>query len=72
MACSSVDKGPVTVKACETGCVGCGICAKNCPNQAVAVTDFHAAIDQEKCSGCGVCAGKCPKKSIIAVGGAGE
>lgn len=72
VACSSVDKGPVTVKACETGCVGCGICAKNCPNQAVAVTDFHAAIDQEKCSGCGVCAGKCPKKSIVAVGGAGE
>lgn len=65
VACSSADKGPVTMKACTTGCVGCGICVKNCPGQAVSVTDFHAAIDQEKCTGCGLCAEKCPKKSIV-------
>ena len=64
VACSSTDKGPVTMKACRTGCIGCGICAKNCPAQAVSVSDFHAKIDQEKCVGCGVCAEKCPKKSI--------
>jgi Na+-translocating ferredoxin:NAD+ oxidoreductase RNF subunit RnfB len=64
VACSSTDKGPVTMKACETGCIGCGICAKNCPGQAVAVADFHAKIDQDKCVSCGVCAEKCPKKSI--------
>ncbi len=65
VACSSKDKGPVTMKACKTGCIGCGICVKNCPNQAVTVTDFHAAIDQEKCAGCGVCAEKCPRKAIV-------
>lgn len=65
IACSSVDKGPVTMKACATGCIGCGICAKNCPGKAVTVTDFHATIDQEKCTACGVCAEKCPKKSIV-------
>lgn len=64
VACSSKDKGPVTMKACQTGCIGCGICVKNCPSQAVAVTEFHAVIDQEKCAGCGVCAEKCPKKII--------
>ncbi len=64
VACKSVDKGPVTMKACQTGCIGCGICAKNCPGNAVTVTEFHAEIDQEKCVGCGVCAEKCPKKSI--------
>lgn len=65
VACASTDKGPVTMKACQTGCIGCGICVKNCPSQAVAVTEFHAVIDQEKCTGCGTCAEKCPKKSII-------
>ncbi len=65
VACSSADKGPVTVKACTVGCIGCGICARSCPGQAASVADFHAAIDQEKCSGCGVCAEKCPKKSIV-------
>jgi len=65
VACSSVDKGPVTMKACQTGCIGCGICVKNCPVGAVSVKDFHAVIDQEKCIGCGVCAEKCPKKAIV-------
>lgn len=65
VACSSKDKGPVTMKACQTGCIGCGICVKNCPSQAVSVADFNATIDQEKCTGCGACAEKCPKKAIV-------
>ena len=64
VACSSKDKGPVTIKACTVGCIGCGICVKNCPAGAVSVEDFHAIIDQEKCTGCGVCAEKCPKHII--------
>lgn len=65
VACSSKDKGPVTMKACEAGCIGCGLCARNCPSQAVSVKDFHATIDQEKCTGCGTCAEKCPKNCIL-------
>lgn len=65
VACSSVDKGPVTMKVCQAGCIGCGLCARNCPSGAVAVKDFHAVIDQDKCTGCGACAEKCPKKCIV-------
>ena len=64
VACSSKDKGPVTMKDCTVGCIGCQICKKNCPSQAVDVVDFNATIDYEKCVGCGVCMEKCPRKSI--------
>ncbi|MBR5943805.1 MAG: RnfABCDGE type electron transport complex subunit B [Lachnospiraceae bacterium] len=65
VACSSKDKGPVTMKACNVGCIGCGICMKNCEAKAIAVADFHAAIDYSKCTGCATCMEKCPKKAII-------
>ncbi len=65
VACSSTDRGPVTMKVCQVGCIGCGICVKNCPNGAVKVENFHAVIDQEKCTGCGVCGEKCPKNVIV-------
>ncbi len=65
VACNSHEKGPVVMKACETGCIGCMLCQKNCPKEAVKVENFLARIDQEKCEGCGVCAEKCPKKSIV-------
>ena len=65
VACSSADKGPVAMKACDMACIGCGICVKNCPQGAVTVENLHAHIDQEKCTGCGICKEKCPKKAIL-------
>ncbi len=65
VACSSTDKGPVTMKACQTGCIGCGICARTCPQKAVEIVDFHAVIDPRKCVGCGACEEKCPRKAIV-------
>ena len=64
VSCSSREKGPIVMKACEVGCIGCGMCQRNCPNQAVSVNEFLAKIDYEKCVQCGVCAEKCPKKCI--------
>lgn len=64
VACSSKDKGPVAMKACQSSCIGCGLCAKVCPAGAVTVENFLAHIDQSKCTGCGACKEKCPKKAI--------
>ena len=65
VACSSQDRGPVTMKDCSVGCIGCSICVKNCPAEAVKVENFKAVIDPEKCTGCGTCMIKCPKKAIV-------
>ena len=63
--CSSKDKGKDVKAVCSTGCIGCGICAKNCPVEAVKVENNIAHIDPEKCTNCGICAQKCPVKVIL-------
>ncbi len=63
--CSSHDKGKAVMDVCGAGCIGCGLCQKNCPADAVHVEDNIAKIDQSKCQRCGACAVKCPKKVIL-------
>ena len=63
--CNSNDKGKDVMKACSTGCIGCMLCQKNCPEGAITVTNSVAHIDQDKCTGCGICVEKCPKKIIM-------
>lgn len=66
--CNSKDKGKDVMSVCKAGCIGCGLCVKQCEFGAVTVENNIAVIDAEKCQGCGKCAEKCPKKIIHAVG----
>lgn len=64
VSCRSEDPGKDVMKVCGTGCIGCGICVKQCEFGAVTVKNHLAYIDQDKCTHCGKCAEKCPKKVI--------
>lgn len=64
VGCMSAEKGALTRKQCEIGCIGCRICEKNCPQGAIKVNGALAAIDYSLCSECGVCAEKCPRHII--------
>lgn len=45
-------------------CVGCGLCAKNCPEQAIYMVSNCAEIDVSRCSECYTCVQVCPRGAI--------
>ncbi len=63
-ACSSKAKGPIVIKACKVGCIGCMKCQRECTSDAIHVVDNLAVIDYSKCTGCGHCAEVCIRKII--------
>ncbi len=62
--CVNKDKGAVTKKECQLGCIGCMKCVKACEFDAVKVENFCAKVDFNKCTGCGKCTDVCPVKCI--------
>ena len=54
-------------KNCDVGCIGCGICVKKCPAQAITMANNLAKIDPLICTNCGECVAVCPTNAIVDV-----
>lgn len=63
--CNSLDKGKTVKENCAVGCIGCKMCEKKCPKEAITVTNSLAHIDYLKCVDCNMCVKVCPQKTII-------
>lgn len=70
---AGVCKDLLTYKIVKDSCFGCGMCAKQCPADAIKITDYTAPgkkkpayeIDPDKCIKCGACMSTCKFKAIV-------
>lgn len=55
------------VKIDPAKCIGCGICAKNCPTRNIKIEDGKA-VASSKCTMCYRCINHCPKQAMTLLG----
>lgn len=52
------------IKINNQECVGCGMCVKDCPNDAIRIRNGKAKMVLEHCLECGHCIAICPKAAV--------
>ena len=64
---------PLGVLRAAQGCTACGVCARDCPTQALTLCagtgNTDLVLDPSVCTGCGVCAETCPEGVLDVVMG---
>ena len=51
----------------KDNCIGCGLCERHCPAQAIQMVDGIPAVHENKCIGCGKCEYYCPATPTKAI-----